>query len=356
MGATPTLTAPPHPIRIGLIGYGYAGRVFHAPLIDAVPQATLACIASSRPDAVLANRPNNHVLVDPSDLLKDDTIDLVVVATPNDSHAKWARAALEAGKDVVVEKPFTLTLAEARAICAFAQERGRLLAVFHNRRWDSDFLTVKRAIESGAVGKVAHFESHLDRYRPHVRQRWREAGGPGAGLWYDLAPHLIDQALLLFGRPKAITATLRSLRSGAVADDWVHAVLHYEDASVILHASMLVSGVSPRFIVHGDKGSLIKRKSDQQEAQLLSGVVPGTAEWGRDDDPVIRWDESGMEFNDPSCRGDQRVFYAEIVAAIRGEAPNPIPAPQILAVMAVLEAGIRSSSEGRTVVPEYDAP
>jgi predicted dehydrogenase len=165
---------------------------------------------------------------------------------------------------------------------------------------------------------------------------------------------MIDQAILLFGLPKGITATLRKLRRNALADDWVHAVLHYEDKSVILHASMLVAGGSPRFIVHGDRGSLIKRKADQQEAQLLSGVRPGTAEWGRDDDPACRWDESGKESNYPSCGGDQRVFYKEIAGAVRGEVLNPTPAPQILAVMAVIEAGIRSSSEGRTIVPEFE--
>ncbi len=341
-----------NPVRVGLIGYGYAGRVLHAPLIDSIPQTTLACIATSRAAEVLRNRPNSRVVSDPADLLKDPGIDLVVVATPNDSHARWARAALEAGKDVIVEKPFALTLAEARALCELAHARERFLTVFHNRRWDSDFLTVKRTIESGVIGKVVHFESHFDRYRPRVRERWRESGGPGSGVWYDLGPHLIDQAILLFGLPKTITATLRSLRDGAVADDWVHAVLQYEEAVVILHASMLVCGGSPRFIVHGDKGSLIKKKPDQQEAQLLGGVLPGSPAWGCDDDLLSRWDESGAEINAASCRGDQRVFYEEVAAAVRGKGPNPIPAPQILAVMAVLEAGIRSSREGRAVVPD----
>lgn len=349
------MTGSWNPVRVGLIGYGYAGRTFHAPLIDSVPETTLACIASSRPAEVLATRPASHVVVDPSDILKDGTIDLVVVATPNDSHAEWAQAALEAGKNVVVEKPFTTSLAEARALCATARQRGRLLAVFHNRRWDSDFLTVKEAIESGAVGRVVHFESHIDRYRPHVRERWREAAGSGTGIWYDLGPHIIDQALLLFGPPTGITATLRRVRNGALADDWAHAILHYDNMSVILHASMLVAGGSPRFIVHADKGSLIKCKADQQEAQLLAGKLPGTADWGHDGDPLRRWDESGSEFLEPACRGDQSAFYRQIAAAVRGEAANPTPAPQILAVMAVIEAGIRSSRAGKTVVPEFEA-
>ncbi len=349
------MTSSSSPVRVGLIGYGYAGRTFHAPLIDSVPETVLACIASSRPAEVLAIRPATRVVVDPSDILKDGTIDLVVVATPNDSHARWAQAALEAGKDVVVEKPFTTSLADARALCATAQQHGRLLAVFHNRRWDSDFLSVRRAIEAGAVGRVVHFESHIDRYRPQVRERWREGAGSGSGIWFDLGPHIIDQALLLFGLPTGITATLRRTRNGALADDWAHAVLHYDKRSVILHASMLVAGGSPRFIVHADKGSLIKCKADRQEAQLLAGKLPGTADWGHDSDPLRRWDEAGVEFLEPACRGDQSAFYKEIAAAVRGQAPNPTPAAQIVAVMAMIEAGIRSSREGVTVVPEFEA-
>jgi predicted dehydrogenase len=180
------------PIRIGLIGYGHAGRTFHAPLIDAVPGMVPATIASSRSDAVRSGRPDTIWVVDRAEMLRDEAIDVVVVATPNDSHAHWAHAALEARKHVVVEKPFALDLAEAHALTQLAKQHARLLSVFHTRPWDSDYLTVKRAIQDGAIGRVVHFESHIDRFRIEVRQRWREGAGPGAGIWYDLTPHLID--------------------------------------------------------------------------------------------------------------------------------------------------------------------
>jgi len=265
------------PVRVGLIGYGFAARTFHAPLIDALAEVTLAAIATSRADAVAAERPGARLSADGRDLLDDASLDLIVIATPNDSHAHWVRAALEAGKHVVVEKPFALDLAEARALTQLAEERGLLLAVFHNRRWDSDYLTVKRAIEANRVGRIVHFESHMDRFRPVVRRRWREGGGPGAGIWYDLAPHLVDQALLLFGLPSRVTAMLAGLRDGALGDDWAHAILTYPDKRVIIHASMLAAGGSPRFLAHGTAGSFVKQGPDPQERQLLSGIRPGAA-------------------------------------------------------------------------------
>jgi predicted dehydrogenase len=334
------------PIRVGLIGYGYAGRTFHAPLIDSVPELVLAAIASSRAGALHSERPDTRWVVDPAEMLRDDLVDVVVVASPNDSHSHWARATLEADKHVVVEKPFALNLAEARALTQLAQQRRRLLAVFHNRRWDGDYLTVKHAIKGGSIGRVVHFESHIDRFRVEVRQRWREGAGPGAGIWYDLAPHLIDQVLQLFGLPTRATACLATLRRGGLADDWAHAVLHYPEMRALIHASMLVAGGSPRFIVHGENGSLVKRKPDPQKAQLLSGMRPGSSGWGLDSDPLVRWGSSGAEHREAASRGDQRGFYQALAAAVRGEALNPTPAHQTLAVMAVLEAGIRSSRDG----------
>jgi predicted dehydrogenase len=336
-------------IHVGLIGYGYAGRIFHFPLIQATPGFLVTTVASSRADELRTNYPGISIVADPSDLVRSGAVDLVVVASPNDAHARWAVAALDAGKHVVVEKPFALSLAEARMLTARADRASRLLAVFHNRRWDSDFLSVRAAIEAGRVGRVAHFETHIDRFRPQVRQRWREQGGPGAGIWYDLAPHLIDQVLQLFGLPDAVEANLATLREGASVDDWAHALLHFPGHRVVVHASMLVAGGSPRFIVHGDNGSLVKRLPDQQEAQLLAGITPGSAEWGRDPDDLLVWDREGRQQRVAAIPGDQRVFYRAVGAALRGEALNPVPGHQSLAVMAVVEAGLLASAEGRSV-------
>lgn len=343
------MTAP-RPVRAGLIGYGYAGRVFHAPLIDAVDGLELAAIGSSNPDKVHADRP--EVAVDtPEAVIARDDLDLIVIATPNDTHAPLAGAALAAGRHLVVDKPFALDLAEARGLIAAADTAKRHLAVFHNRRWDSDFLSMAAAIRDNAAGTVSHLESHIDRFRPAVRDRWRERAQPGGGIWYDLGPHLIDQALCLFGLPQQVTCRLGALRPGADADDWAHAVLSYPGLCVILHASMLVAGGSARFTVHGTGGSIVKQRIDRQEAQMLAGMKPGAPGWGTDDDAPVHIDGEGTTRALPAVAGDQRRFYVGLRDSIRHGAPNPVPPVEALAVMAVLEAGFASARQGRALPP-----
>lgn len=336
------------PIRVGLVGYGYAGKTFHAPLIAATPGLLLQAVASSDATKVHADWAQVEVIANAQALIARSDIDLVVIATPNDTHAPLARAALGAGKHVVVDKPFALDLDEAREVIAVARARDRLLSVFHNRRWDSDFLGVKRVIADGLLGRVVQFESHIDRFRPEVRARWREGAGRGAGLWFDLGPHLIDQALQLFGMPERVQANLARQRMGALSEDWAHVVLEYPDGlRVILHASMLVAGGSPRFVVHGERGSLIKRAADQQEAQLKAGIVPGSDGWGIDSDAMLFYDGSAPPREMAAPSGDQRQYYFGIERAVRGLGPNPVTADEALAVMTVLETAQRSAREGR---------
>jgi len=278
-------------------------------------------------------------------------IDLIVIASPNDSHASHARAALAAGKHVVVDKPFTLDVVEARELVDLAERQNRLLSVFQNRRWDSDFLSIKQGIVDGLVGAVKHFESHIDRFRPTVRNRWRESDGPGSGIWFDLGPHLVDQALQLFGLPDRVQASLALQRAGAQSDDWAHVLLEYGSCRVILHAGMLVAGGSSRFVVHGDKGSLVKRKPDQQEPQLLAGMRPGSPDWGTDADDMLLYDGSGEEQTIPAVSGDQRLYYRGIAEALRGKATNPVTPAQAIAVMAVIESASISARSGQSVEP-----
>lgn len=330
-------------IRVALIGYGYSGKTFHAPLLAAEPGLTLGLVASRHEAKVRADLPDVAVLSDPMEAATSDAVDLVVIASPNDTHAPLARAALEAGKHVVVDKPFTVHLAEARSLAALAAERGRVLSVFHNRRWDSDFLTVERAIADGAIGAVTHFESHFDRFRPAVRDRWRERDGPGGGLWFDLGPHLVDQALLLFGPPDRVQANLFGQRMGATTDDWAHVVLDYPRRRVVLHASMLVAGGSPRFVVHGEGGSLVKARPDPQEGQLLAGMRPGAAGWGEDPDDLIVHGPDAVPQARAAVAGDQRRYYAGVVAAVSGSGGGGVSPAQAVAVMAVIEAAAESS-------------
>lgn len=340
------------PLRVALVGYGFAGRTFHAPLIAAVPGLALVLVGSGDPAKVHADLPGMAV-ADPLAAATAGGIDLVVVATPNASHAAIARAALEAGRHVVVDKPLAPTLAEARALFATAERAGRLLTVFHNRRHDTDFGAVRAAIESGLVGEVAQFESRFDRFRPAVRDRWRERAVPGGGIWFDLGPHLVDQALLLFGMPDAVSADIAALRDGAQADDWAHVVLRYPRHRVLLHASMLVAGGGARFTVHGRGGSVAKAAMDPQEAQLLAGLRPGDDGFGVDPDPLLHYDgEGGAAHAYPAPRGDQSRFYAALRDALRGGGDAPVPAAQALAVMSVLEAAATAARERRDVVPE----
>jgi predicted dehydrogenase len=338
-------------IRVGLIGYGFAGKTFHAPLIGSTPGLALVAVSSRDSAKVLADLPHVAVVADPLALATSANIDLVVIATPNDSHAPLARAALGAHKDVVVDKPFTLAVDEARELATLAEQQGQLLSVFHNRRWDSDFLSVRHAIAEGMLGTVAHFESHFDRFRPEVRNRWREGSGPGSGIWFDLGPHLVDQAIQLFGVPTRVVASLALQRRGALSDDWAHVVLEYAACRAILHAGMLVAGGVPRFVVHGTKGSLVKLKADPQEAQLLAGMKPHADGWGVDPDGVTCWDGSGGERHFPAQNGDQSKYYAGIHAALCAAAPNPVPPLQAIAVMAVMEAAVLAAQSGRATQP-----
>jgi predicted dehydrogenase len=344
------MTETADPVRVALIGFGFVGKTFHAPLIQSVPGLELTLVSSRHPEIVRKSLPQAQVLGEPEDVATHAGVDLVVIASPNETHVPLATAALNAGKHVIVDKPFTITLAEARRLRDLSRAKGRLLSVFQNRRWDSEFLGARQVIEDGRIGEVRHFESHFDRFRPEIRDRWREAGAPGAGLWYDLGPHLADQALQLFGLPNSLSAKLVRQRRLARTDDWFHVILDYGQLQVILHGSALVAGGIPRMAIHGMRGSWLKYGLDAQEEQLVRGVVPGQAGWGEDPDPGIFYDGSGNEpLKLPVPNGDQRRYYQGIRDALLGRAPNPVPPPQAVAVMAVLEAAVESSAKGKAV-------
>ncbi|MGH8445317.1 MAG: oxidoreductase [Solimonas sp.] len=335
-------------IEVALLGYGYAGRTFHAPLLGAVPGLRLHTVVSSDPARVGADLPAVRVLADAQAACADPAIGLVVIATPNATHAPLARLALEAGKHVVVDKPFALDLAEARGLAELARARGRLLSVFHNRRWDADFIGLRALLEAGALGDVTYFESHFDRYRPAVRPRWREQAGPGGGLWADLGPHLLDQALLLFGRPEALYADLARQRDGAQADDWFHVVLRYARRRVVLHAGSLASAATLRYVVHGTRASFIKHGVDTQEADLKAGRRPGADGWGRDPHPgeLTRMvDDAALGETVDAATGDYRRYYAGLRDAfLHGTAP-PVTSGEALQVMELLDLAVASHAK-----------
>jgi scyllo-inositol 2-dehydrogenase (NADP+) len=331
-------------LNVGLVGFGLAGSVFHAPLISAEPRLRLAAVATSRP--LTAEFAAARTIGDPYQLMEAADIDLVVVAAPNASHAPLARAALLAGKHVVVDKPFTLELKEADELIALARERNRLLTVFHNRRWDGNFLTVRELLAQGVLGEVYFAEFHFDRHRPIPKKGWREQPVPGAGALYDLGSHLIDQALCLFGRPDTVWADVTAQRDGVVVDDYFHVQLGYARRRVILHASALVPRPGPRFIAHGTVASLFQYGMDAQEPQLAQGLRPGHAQWGVAPAVSVRLGDGAGERPVPVIPGAYERFYHGVAAAVLDGAAPPVSPAEARAVMMVLDAVRRSTAEG----------
>jgi predicted dehydrogenase len=345
-----------HPLRVGLIGYGLAGRVFHAPLIAATPDLRLSAVVTRDPERrvmLQAEHPGAAALDTPDQLwARVADLDVVVVATPNRTHVPLARAALQAGLPVVVDKPLAPTSADARALAAEARARGLLLTVFQNRRWDGDFLTVRRLLGEGALGAVRRFESRFERWVPVRKGGWKERGEPeeAGGLLFDLGAHLIDQASLLFGRALAVYAELDRRRPGAAADDDAFVALtHVSGVRSHLWMSKVAAQRGPRFRVLGERAAFTKFGLDVQEPALAAGGVPGTPGWG--EEPPELWGRLGVDDATREVRSDagcyQR-FYGGLAAALRGAGPTPVDPEDAIATLEIIEAA-RSSAEAGVV-------
>lgn len=339
-------------LKVGIIGFGYASQTFHAPLLMASPQLELVAVSSSDASKVNSMLPQVKRYATAQAMLEDSDIELVVIPTPNETHYPLAKMALAAGKHVVVDKPFTLSSIEAKQLIDQASQANLLLSVFHNRRWDADFLTIKQLLEQNTLGRVVHLESHFDRFRPQVRQRWRESDQIGAGLWYDLGSHLLDQSLQLFGMPESIYLDTDMQRDAATATDWFHAILQYPTLRVILHASALVASTGPRWIVHGTKGSYSKFGLDIQEEQLKTGVPIGSETWGIDPQKgqlCLAHGEWLGHSERTTLAGRYEAYYPGIYNAIRKGTPAPVTAQEALQVMELIEAGLKSAEKGEKI-------
>jgi len=361
-------------IRTAVIGYGLAGRVFHCPFVHAVPGLELSAIVVANPEraaAAKAGYPDAKILATPDEALNDPTIDLIVIATPNDTHFALTQAALNANKHVVVDKPLTTSAAEARTLIDLAASKNKVLAPYHNRRYDTDFLTIHKLITDNTLGRIIQVIAHFDRYRPIVRPNtWKESGFTN-GLLYDLGPHLVDQALALFGPPARITAIDRTIRDVTDIDDFVSLILEY-DAPIEngetrtfyyeCHATMLAADPAPRFRVHGTLGTYTKQGLDPQEQALIKGARP--PQMGSQDpwlpEPESAWGTltlatkltEPVEFSAkpfPSVTGDYRLYYANVRDAINGTAPLAIPSEDAYRVIRLLDLARESSTQRRTL-------
>jgi scyllo-inositol 2-dehydrogenase (NADP+) len=339
---------------VGLIGYGLAGSALHAPLIDAEERLRLQAVASSRPERIHRDFPAVRVVATPAELLEDPGIELVVVAAPTAAHSQLASLALHAGRHVVVEKPLAPRSSQADELIRLAERQGRLLSVFHQRRWDGDFLTVERCVRAGLLGRVSTYIARYDRFHPHLEGGWRERDLPGSGVLYDLGAHLVDQALHLFGLPATVLAEVRAQRPGGITDDYFHLLLGYEQLRVILHAGSLVRAPGPRFELHGDKGSFVKYGRDPQAAALEAGRRPGDPGWGREPEDryaTLTTELGGLQLNGrlATVPGCYEVFYQQMARAILGEGEAPVTAEAARNTVCILECAVRSNREGRVV-------
>jgi scyllo-inositol 2-dehydrogenase (NADP+) len=344
-------------IEVGLVGFGLAGRAFHAPVIRAVPGLHLAAIVQRNGTEAAEKYPDVRIVRSLEELLSMAEIRLVVIATPNETHYPFARQCLAAGRDVVVDKPFTATLEEAVSLVQFAKDANRLLTVYQNRRYDGDFQAIRKLVADGTLGRIVRLETSYDRFRPQLKPgAWRETRRPGSGILFDIAPHLIDHALVLFGLPEAVTADVRIERENATADDAFDITLHYSNGMrAVLRSSILAAAPRPRFVLFGTQGSFVKQTFDPQEMNLRRGYTPADKAWGSE--PETNWGvltvPSGDSFEQrriPSANCDYRDYYANVRDAILGRAPLAVTPEYALNVMRLLELA-RESSQKRCTIP-----
>lgn len=343
-------------IDVGLIGFGLGGRCFHAPVINAVPGLRLAAVLQRSGDSAAQLYPGAQIVRTLDELLAIDSIRLIAISTPNQTHFPFAKRCLESGRHTVVDKPFTTTVAEALELLNIAKQHGRILSVFHNRRFDADFQALRQCVASGDLGRIIRFESTYDRFRPTSKAgAWREQPGPGSGVLFDLAPHLLDQSLTLLGTPLAISADVRIERSGFATDDAFDLLLHYPQGSrALLRATMMSAVPRPRLVLLGEKGSYLKQDFDPLEPNLRNGIVPTGPSWVVEKEEnwgqlTLVEDGSVILRKIPST-GDWRDFYANLRDAILGKASLLVTPQQALDVMLALEL-ILESDRTRATVP-----
>jgi len=342
-------------IQTGLASFGMSGKVFHAPFLTQHPGFQLTKIVERSKDEMKKIYPDIDSVRSFDELIEDDNIELIVVNTPDLTHYEYAYKALNVGKHVIVEKPFTRTIAQGEDLIKLADKHKRLLSVFQNRRWDGDFLTVRKILENEFLGRLVEFESNYMRYRNYIQHdTWKESAIQGIGLIYSLGSHMIDQAVVLFGMPNAVWANIDSLRTGSEIDDYYHIKLIYPEIKVTLKASYLVREEGPRYTLHGTDGSFLKYGMDPQEEMLKQGVNPSMHHWGKE--PEDQWGTLNTEINGVHIRGkvetiagNYAAFYDNIYDVIRNRAEPEVTPEQALNVLQLIEAAMESSRSGQNI-------
>lgn len=342
-------------LQVGLIGYGFAGRTFHAPVITSVPGLRLRKVVERRSEHSKERYPWVEVVKSAEALYADPEIDLIIVTTPSTHHVEFVRNALNAGKHVVVEKPFTATTAEADELIQLAKEKNKMLSVFHNRRWDGDFMTIKELLQKNLLGRIRECEFQWNRFNPIVSgNNWREQAGTGTGVFYDLGVHFLDQAVCLFGTPDTITAKIESQRENSVAHDYFDVTLGYEgNLQVRLKSSPFVRIESPRYILHGENGSFIKFGVDPQERALINGQSPATSNhWGKEAEEL--WGDIYTSLGQLTVKGKietlpgaYQAYYQNVYEHIMEGAELEVKPEEARMNIQLIEQALQSNQEGR---------
>lgn len=338
-------------INTAILSYGMSGQLFHAPFIHVHSGFNFYAVWERSKNLAVERYPDVITYRTLDELLADEKVELVIVNTPNYTHYEFASRALGAGKHVIVEKPFTVTVIEAEQLIALAANKNLVLSVYQNRRYDSDFKTIRKVLQEQRLGRVVEAEFHFDRYRRDLSpKQHKETPGPGTGALYDLGSHLIDQAVQLFGVPQSVFADIRMVRAASQVDDYFEVLLYYPELRVRLHSSYLVREALPGYVIHGELGTFIKPKTDVQEMALQAGRLPNEENWGKDDSEkgFLHTERAGEEIreNVESLRGNYMEYFNGIHQSLRNGAPPPVSAKDGLTVIKIIAAAFESSATG----------
>lgn len=343
------------PINSAILSFGMSGKLFHAPFLQLLEGFNFYAVWERTKRLAEQQYPGVKTYRTLEELLSDDKVELVIVNTPNYTHYEYAKKGLAAGKHVVVEKPFTVTVEEGEELIALAKEKNTMLSVYQNRRYDSDYRTIKKIVEQNWLGEIVEAEFHFDRYKEELSPKvHKETPGAGTGALYDLGSHLIDQALQLFGLPVAVFADIRTVRPVSKVDDYFEVLLYYPTLRVRLHSSYLVREALPAYALHGTKGSFIKAKTDVQETALQNGHLPGGEDWGTEPENergFLHTEKNGEVIKKyiPSEKGNYGDYYAAVYKTIRENASVPVTAQEGLAVIKIITAAQKSSEEKKVI-------
>ena len=343
------------PIKTALASFGMSGKLFHAPFLDVHPGFQFFAVWERTKNLASEIYPSVKTVRSFEEIIEDNEVELVIVNTPNSTHFELTKQALNAGKHVVVEKPFTVNSKEAEELVDLSRKTNRILSVYHNRRFDSDFQTVKKLIDEGWLGETVEAEIHFDRYKEELSyKQHKETPSPGTGMVFDLGSHLIDQALVLFGKPDAVFADIAIMRPISKVDDYFELILYYPRHRVRLRASYQVREPLPGFTIHGSRGSFLKSRADVQEADLLAGKKPGSPDWGREPESekgLLHTERDGKIIREqiPTIAGNYGLYYDGVYKAIRNSEALPVSGEDGLNIIKIIETAFTSNRERKVI-------